>query len=215
MNRPYTYYLYHVPTGKKYYGYRFANKCEPKEDLWSIYFSSSELVKELIKEYGKESFRAEVRKLFDTREEAHEYEQRFLHKVKAVESKEWLNRAYATGFYFYGVGEKNPMFGKVPHNKGVPHTEETKIKIGNRGRGRKHREDTKTQLSESHKGKRNSQFGADHSHHRHTETSKQTIRDFHTNSRWYHNDKEQRTRKFKPNTVPNGWMLGMKKYNKS
>jgi len=106
--KTYTYYLYHIPTAKKYYGYRFANKCEAEQDLWSTYFSSSELVKELIKEYGKESFRAEVRKLFDTREEAHEYEQRFLHKVKAVESKEWLNRAYAnSSFYSVQFGNKN------------------------------------------------------------------------------------------------------------
>jgi len=96
----YTYYLYHVPTGKKYYGCRYANICEPKQDLWNEYFSSSELVKDLIREYGTESFVAEVRKLFETGQEAFEHEQKVLHRIKAVERTDWLNQAYALGPYY-------------------------------------------------------------------------------------------------------------------
>jgi hypothetical protein len=111
----YTYYLYHVPTGKKYYGYRYANRCEPKQDLWNEYFSSSDLVEALIKDHGKESFTAEVRKVFDRYEEAHDYEQRFLRRVKAVEKDDWLNQAYMSGPHFRRdvSGENNPMFGRT------------------------------------------------------------------------------------------------------
>ena len=97
MFQAYTYYLYHVPTGQKYYGVRWANKCVPEQDLWNEYFGSSDLVKDLIKEYGKESFIAEVRKTFDTSQEARLWEERVLIRLKAPEKKEWLNSAYANG----------------------------------------------------------------------------------------------------------------------
>jgi hypothetical protein len=103
-----------MPTGKKYYGSRVANRCEPEQDLWNEYFSSSKLVKILIKEQGKESFIAKVRKTFDNINDAHEYEQRFLHRVKAVEKEEWLNQAYAYGPFY------NTASGKFHHNYGKP-----------------------------------------------------------------------------------------------
>ena len=37
MTIPFTYYLYHKPTGKKYYGVRFKKGCHP-DDLWNKYF---------------------------------------------------------------------------------------------------------------------------------------------------------------------------------
>lgn len=102
--KAYTYYLYHMPTGKKYYGVRWANKCEPEQDLWHEYFSSSNLVKILIKEYGKDSFITQIRKTFDTVKEAHTYEQRFLRKIDAVKNDNWLNQSYACGpFYSYPI----------------------------------------------------------------------------------------------------------------
>ena len=69
MTTPYTYHLYHIPTGLHYYGVRWAKNCAPS-DLWSTYFSSSKAVKKLIKEYGKDSFIAKVRKVFTTKEQA-------------------------------------------------------------------------------------------------------------------------------------------------
>ena len=99
MFQAYTYYLYHVPTGKKYYGSRAANKCEPEMDLWNEYFSSSDLVESLIKEYGKDSFVAEVRKKFDVAQDARDWEDRVLRKLKVVEKDDWLNQAYTFGPY--------------------------------------------------------------------------------------------------------------------
>jgi hypothetical protein len=103
--KPYTYYLYHVPTGKKYYGCQYGKKSNPK-NLWNTYFSSSEKVKALINEYGKESFNAQVRKVFDSGEAALEYEDRFLHKAKAPEKDDWLNQAYIDGKCFSGMSNK-------------------------------------------------------------------------------------------------------------
>ena len=99
----YTYYLYHVPTGKKYYGSRIANRCEPEQDLWHKYFSSSELVEALIKEYGKDSFVAEVRKTFDNIKETRDWEYYVLRRLKAPEKDEWLNQAYSRGEFYNKV----------------------------------------------------------------------------------------------------------------
>jgi hypothetical protein len=96
MFQPYTYYIYHVPTGKKYYG------CEHKKtahssNLWTKYFSSSKIVHRLLEQYGPDSFQTQVRKIFSSAKEALSYEDRFLRKVHAVEKDDWLNQAYVCG----------------------------------------------------------------------------------------------------------------------
>ena len=68
--KPYTYLIKHKPTGKVYYGFRSANTQEPHKDLWNTYFTSSPKVKQLIEETGKESFDVEIRKIFETKEDA-------------------------------------------------------------------------------------------------------------------------------------------------
>jgi hypothetical protein len=131
MFKPYTYYLYHIPTGKKYYGVRLSPKAEPEQDLWVHYFSSSDKVHLLLEQYGDTSFKIEIRKVFETPQEAHEWEQKVLRRTKAVEREDWLNQALSTGpFYRQGphkeksktlmsekaLGENNPFFGKT-HTK--------------------------------------------------------------------------------------------------
>jgi hypothetical protein len=110
---PYTYYLFHIPTKKKYYGVRWINKCEPEKDLWIYYFGSSKKVDELLERYGKDSFIAEVRRIFETKEAALIWEQNVLRRIKAVERDDWLNQANIAGPY---------------HWQG-PHTEATKKKM--------------------------------------------------------------------------------------
>jgi hypothetical protein len=89
--KPFTYYLYHKPTGLKYYGTRYSKQCDPT-DLWTTYFTSSSLVKELIKAHGADSFVFKVRKIFETPEQALLWEHKFLSKINAAENPEWLNR---------------------------------------------------------------------------------------------------------------------------
>jgi hypothetical protein len=123
--KAYTYYLFHVPTSKKYYGVRWANTCAPHDDLWKKYFSSSEIVTDLVDQYGKDSFVVEVRKEFTTSIDAVIYENRVLHKLKAVEKEDWLNQSYAFGPHYVlvwtdarreqfrqmAIGENNPNYG--------------------------------------------------------------------------------------------------------
>ena len=159
--KSYTYYLYHVPTGKKYYGFRFANKCEPKEDLWKEYFSSSKKVKKLIKEYGKESFVAEVRKLFDTPIEAFAWECEVLRRLKVTKRDDWLNQTIGDE-KFYHIGPcaeetkikiQNALKGRPSKNKGIPCKEDTKEKLRKAHLGKKHNAEHRKNRSLSMKGK--------------------------------------------------------------
>lgn len=144
----YTYYLYHKPTGQKYYGVRYSKKCHPS-DLWITYFSSSQTVSDLIKEYGIDSFKFEVRKTFDSVDKARKWEQRVLWRLKVVRKRDWINKSYGTGWTDHvTVG----MLGKK-------HSEETKakMKISQTGEnngfyGKTHSKITKEKISKAHKG---------------------------------------------------------------
>ena len=85
-------YIIKCPNGKSYYGYRYANKVSPEDDLWKIYFTSSKRIKELREQYGDAEFVASVDKTFKTAEEAYEYETKFLTENDCVHSDDWLNQ---------------------------------------------------------------------------------------------------------------------------
>ena len=88
---PFTYKLIFKPTGQYYYGVRWAKGCKPS-DLWTSYFSSSNVVKKLIKEYGKNSFSYKVTKIFKNKEDASNWEISLLKKVDARRNGKFLNK---------------------------------------------------------------------------------------------------------------------------
>lgn len=130
---PYTYLVTFKQTGQLYYGSRTKNGCE-ESDLWSTYFTSSKVIRSLIKLHGKEAFDYEIRQRFDTREEALAWETKFLNKVHAKSSRQWLNQA-----------ANSPDF----HIKF--HTEETKRKLSEAGKRRRHSPETIDKIKASRK----------------------------------------------------------------
>jgi len=149
----YTYHISWTEQNKHYYGVRMANQCEPEDDLWTEYHTSSNIVKSFREEYGEPDI-IRIDETFDTRKEAADYEHTFLVENDCVYSDEWLN---AAAF---------PLFDR----RGTTHTEETKQMIGqkNKGKGKgkkqspehimkraaarrgsKHSEETKRKLSEA------------------------------------------------------------------
>lgn len=57
--QPFTYCITFILTGQRYYGSRYANNkttVAHPDQLWTTYFTSSKVIKSLIKEHGKESF---------------------------------------------------------------------------------------------------------------------------------------------------------------
>ena len=92
--KPYTYLIKHNETGMVYYGVRWKNislKLSPQEDLWKVYFTGSNKVKQLIKEYGVNSFSFEIRREFDTIEQARKWETKVLKRMKVLNKPDlWL-----------------------------------------------------------------------------------------------------------------------------
>ena len=89
----YTYLVSHKITKQYYYGVRWGNKVPPEQDLWIEYFTSSERVKDLIDQYGADSFDTQVRKVFNNEIAAINWETKVLRRMKVLENKDiWLNR---------------------------------------------------------------------------------------------------------------------------
>lgn len=77
---PYTYRITHLPSKKWYYGVRYAIGCSP-DDLFVTYFTSSKIIKGLIKEDGVKSFSVEIRKTFNDVNSARMWENKVLRKI--------------------------------------------------------------------------------------------------------------------------------------
>jgi methionine synthase I (cobalamin-dependent) len=131
MHQPFTYLIKHIPTGKVYYGLRYAKKCNPS-DLWTTYFTSSYDVKKLIEQDGKDAFLFEVRKTFTDIKHAIEWEKRVLRRMKVIKRADFINR-------------------NIPGSSMFAHSEETKEKMrkpkpvgfGEKLKGNKHATVTK------------------------------------------------------------------------
>ena len=130
--KPYTYLIKHRPTGKVYYGFRAANKVDPVQDLWQHYFTSSPGVKELIEATGQDSFDVEIRRIFETKEQAVAWETRVLRRCKVLHDDRWINQNVA---------------GYI-----VP-TEESRKKISDFHKDKPKSKEHRKNLSKSQKGK--------------------------------------------------------------
>lgn len=157
MSVPFTYFLYHRPTGLKYYGVKFSKRSNP-ELFWvpGGYYSSSVKVKALIEQYGADSFDAQVRKRFDSAKEAVRYEYRFLRKVDAVAKSDWLNQC-AIGEKFYSImGEEARKIASERMKKQMKNfkpTAESNQKRSNTLKGRVITEETRKKMSEVQKNR--------------------------------------------------------------
>lgn len=94
----YFYIIQFVLTKQYYAGSRYTkrlNENSIKNDLWHRYFTSSKLVKMLIKKFGKESFVIRKIKIFQDQDSAKIYETRFLKKINAKLNPKMLNQSNA------------------------------------------------------------------------------------------------------------------------
>lgn len=91
---PYFYIIQHINSGKYYAGVRYGKNANPDQLLKSNgYNTSSAVVKEIILDEGLESFIIRKIKIFETGEQALEYESRFLRKVNASFNNNFLNKS--------------------------------------------------------------------------------------------------------------------------
>src|ERR1035438_3649530 len=106
----YTYLLHHLPTDTFYYGVRWKKGCDSSE-FWVKYFTSSEKLVPLYRTlFGDDSFEFEIRRVFEDRMKAVEWEHKVLRRMKVLEHPEkWLNRTDNRSIF----NEVNPRLGCV------------------------------------------------------------------------------------------------------
>ena len=88
----YTYLLYHIPTNLFYYGVKWEKGCHP-DTFWKDYFTSSCHVALLRTLFGDESFEFEIRRTFEDKKKAQEWEHKVLRRMKVLHKPDvWMNR---------------------------------------------------------------------------------------------------------------------------
>ena len=99
---PFTYLVGWSKQQKFYYGVRYANNCHPNQ-LWTVYYTSSNYVKRFREIYGEPDI-IQVRKTFRTKEDAIKWEHTVLKRLNVLKEDKWLNMA---------VGSKNRTDGPL------------------------------------------------------------------------------------------------------
>ena len=93
--KAYTYLLKFKPENKFYYGVRFKNvrlNRHPEDDFMIHYTTSSEQINNLIIEHGVDAFEWEIRKTFNTADQAIAWETRVLSRAKVLKRQNiWYN----------------------------------------------------------------------------------------------------------------------------
>ena len=89
-NKPYTYLIGWSHLNKFYYGVRYAKDCHPS-DFWNKYFTSSKYVAECREEHGEPDI-VQIRKTFDLREQAIDWETKVLTRMKVISREDFLNK---------------------------------------------------------------------------------------------------------------------------
>lgn len=92
MTKPYTYIIHCIETNEYYYGVKYAKNCDPL-DFWVKYFTSSNVVKDRIKLFGKDAFRFEIRKTFATAEQARVWEHTVLRRMNLSIRVNFMNKS--------------------------------------------------------------------------------------------------------------------------
>jgi hypothetical protein len=156
---PYTYLIKHKPTNLVYYGVRAANKVEPEQDLWHHYFTSSPKVQQLIEETGRDSFEVEIRRVFESKEQAVAWETRVLRRCRVLEDDRWVNQNIAG--YIIPTEESRKKISDYHKGKSKSKEQIQKIRQSNlrKNKGKKATEEHKQKNSEAHKGEKNGRYG--------------------------------------------------------
>ena len=157
--KPYTYLIRHRPTNRVYYGMRAANKVNPEQDLWQHYFTSSPKVQQLIEETGQYSFDIEIRRVFETKEQAVAWETRVLRRCRVLEDDRWINQNVAG--YIVPTEESRKKISDFHKGKAKSEEHKEKIRQGNIGKKKPPRTDEyRALMSQLKSGKNNPRYGA-------------------------------------------------------
>lgn len=161
--KAYTYLIKFKLTGKVYYGVRFKNiklQLTPSEDLMIIYKTSSNQIKDLIKEHGLDSFEWEIRKTFDTPAQAIAWETKVLRRCNVlIHQDRWYNANIAG----HKIATPAGRLTISNTHKGIPKTAEHCNNISAMLKGKKKNyiqsEECRRKNSEAHKREKHPRWG--------------------------------------------------------
>jgi hypothetical protein len=155
--KPYTYLIGWSKSNLWYYGCQYNRNSDPSQ-LWKTYFTSSKNVKRLREILGEPDI-IQIRKIFKDKVKCVRWEGVVLRRMKMKDKKhQWINRSYkdalgivkyiSTGFTeqhienmkaSWTVARKRKFSEThIPHNKGVPMTEDAKRHLSELNTGKKH-----------------------------------------------------------------------------
>lgn len=140
---PFTYLIGWSEHNLWYYGVRFAQGCDPT-DLWTKYFTSSEIVTDTRMKLGEPDV-IQVRKTFSTDIKAKLWEDKILSSIPKEKRIHWLNQTFSS---FRGVVFTDLIRQRIGEkSKGRECTSKTRDKISKSMTGITRSDETKRKLS--------------------------------------------------------------------
>lgn len=166
---PYTYLLRFKPTGQLYYGASYTaskHKMAHPSRFWVTYFTSSNTIKSLIAEFGKDAFEFEIRKTFSSPEKTIKWEDRILKKFNVGRDPKWLNKSSGNGrgFVCLSTSEETKKKQSIAAKARVrlPLSQATKDKIAASLSGRKRPAFSEEARKNMSKGQRSKKLTEEH-----------------------------------------------------
>lgn len=174
--KSYTYVIGWTKFNKWYYGVQFSSTANPT-NLWTTYFTSSPIVSKFREKHGEPDV-IQIRKTFDNRVSAQNWENKVLKRLNVLNDDKWLNENIAgsisseycakggrtkKGKPFFGsrTAEEITEFyakasskrkGKPSNNKGKPCPESAKIAKSKKLLGKPKPDHMRESLSKTRKG---------------------------------------------------------------
>ena len=203
----YTYRIKWIETGMSYYGVRYAKNCCPSE-LWSVYFTSSNYVKQYRKIYGEPDI-IEIRKLFTSVEKARIWEQKVITRLQAHKRKDFLNRTNNISIYNPTLSEEHKKLISKSRKgkKNQKLADMNKLKIGDLNPSRNPL--VRAKLSSAKSGHNNPMFGKIGSSHPRYGKIGASI-----GKKWYYDPINNKEIYCFENTQPTQYLLGRLKRKK-
>ena len=150
--KPYTYLIKYKPTGQVYYGVRSKNVklgLTAVEDFMIVYRTHCKPLIKLFKNNDLSNFEYEIRRTFDTAEQAYYWEQMGLQRCKVVNNPIWFNQSAAGHSLNTEEGKKKIS----ERHQGKPKSKEHRNKIAAALTGRSKSAAHKLNISQSKRKK--------------------------------------------------------------
>ena len=131
---PFTYLIGWTAEDMWYYGVKFSVGCEPS-DLWTTYFTSSKIVKEMRRLHGEPDV-VQVRKTFADPRSARGWEFRVLRRMRVRGNGKWLNQSNHTDKFYSCVKTEEHRSKIAAGRLGKRHSEEAKAMMSAKAKAR-------------------------------------------------------------------------------